>query len=289
MAVLVDWLGITFFPPGGVDVGFWTQIEHFLCANFGQSGYVGSDRGWQGYTRSARIGGALVAWGGEGQGGTVHLELSGSVCAECRDWAAVVEWLDLWQARITRADVAVDDFAGERISVDWAMEQYRAGGFRAARSPCDPKVKHIDDLGSGDGRTLYVGRRENGKLARVYEKGKQLGDKLSRWCRFEVEWRAKDRVIPLDVLLRPAVFLAGAFPCVAFVSSVVERVRTFREKARITVQQLVSITRRQSGRAINALLMFAGGDIGEVVSLLRRSGIPDRVDAADLRCLTMAT
>lgn len=44
----------------------------------------------------------------------------------------------------------------------------------------------------GRGRTFYVGRRENGKLLRVYEKGKQLGAENSPWVRIELELHNKD-------------------------------------------------------------------------------------------------
>lgn len=48
------------------------------------------------------------------------------------------------------------------------------------------------------GRTLEIGRRENGKMLRAYEKGLQLapGSTATKWTRFEVELRRKDRDIP---------------------------------------------------------------------------------------------
>jgi DNA relaxase NicK len=48
-----------------------------------------------------------------------------------------------------------------------------------------------------------VGKRKNGKLLRVYEKGKQLGDESSPWVRWELELHNRDRVIPWEVLLEP--------------------------------------------------------------------------------------
>src|SRR5438309_783047 len=72
------------------------------------------------------------------------------------------------------------------------------------------KARLIDDLGSGDGCTFYVGARANGKMFRGYEKGRQLGDAQSNWFRVEVEFRAKDRLIPLDVLTDPTPYLAGS-------------------------------------------------------------------------------
>lgn len=65
---------------------------------------------------------------------------------------------------------------------------------------------------NGKGRTLYVGNRENGKMARIYEKGMQLGAPGHPWVRWEVELHNTDRVIPWEVLLEPGKFLAGTYP-----------------------------------------------------------------------------
>ena len=58
----------------------------------------------------------------------------------------------------------------------------------------------------------------NGKMLRIYEKGKQLGDSESPWVRVEAELRNKSRVIPWDALTRPGSYLAGAYPCLAYLS-----------------------------------------------------------------------
>ena len=44
-----------------------------------------------------------------------------------------------------------------------------------------------DWWGGNKGRTVYIGARENGELARIYEKGKQQGDPASAWTRIELE------------------------------------------------------------------------------------------------------
>jgi phage replication initiation protein len=240
-------------------------------------------RGWQGYECTARCGAILVAWGGEAQQGTVHVEVPGTVCGVVADWGPVVAWLSSLSARLTRIDIAGDDFHGAVVGIDWAIDRYKAGEFAARGTP--PSAKFIDDLGSGRGRTLYVGRRENGKLLRVYEKGRQLGASESKWVRAEVEWRSKDRVLPLDMLLRPAEFLAGAYGPLSFFACVVDRVRTFKERAKISYARVVEIARQHAGRAINAMLMVSQGDIGSVVALLRRDGFPSRLDAAETASL----
>src|SRR5262249_12947130 len=98
-------------------------------------------------------------------------------------------------------------------------------------------------------------------------------------------WRAKDRVLSLDMLTRPAEFLAGAFPCASMFSMVVDRIRTVRARATITYARLIAVTRMHAGRAINAILHVSDGDIGQVVSLLRCSGLPSRLDRNELAAL----
>ena len=51
--------------------------------------------------------------------------------------------------------------------------QFNAGGNKPS---CSQQGNWIEADGSG--RTFYVGKRKNGKLLRVYEKGKQLGDDI---------------------------------------------------------------------------------------------------------------
>jgi len=282
LAVCLDWLAFTFVPVGEEWRG---EVAHFLRANFGVTAW--EDRGgWQGYECSARVEGALVAWGGVAQRGSVHVELSGSVCGGCDDWPTVVEWLEVMDARLTRVDVAGDDFDSSRLSVAWGIAQHRERGFQVGAQGRPPSARLISDLDGLAGDTLYVGKRENGKLLRLYEKGKQLGDVTSRWCRAEVEWRAKDRVLSFDMLVRPAVYLAGAFPCLAFFSEVVISIRAFRVRAVLSYARMIAIARQHAGRAVNAVLQVTGGNLGECVSLLRRSGLPARINRAEIASLT---
>jgi phage replication initiation protein len=280
-AVVIDWLSFTYFPADG----HWRHaLAHFLDANFKVGRQWERGGAWRGYEQSARVGGCLVAWGGASQRGTVYVDIPGNACSQCSDFRTVGEWLEFLKARITRVDVAGDDFEGNIVTVDWALAQWRGDGFSGRGTK--PSAKLIDELNETSGRTLYVGRRANGKLACIYEKGKQLGDALSRWCRFEVRWGSKDRVIPYEVLYRPAHFLAGAFRCAGFFADVVERIRTFKERASISYGRMVQVARLHCGRAINAMLQVSQGDLGAVVSLLRRSGLPARLDAADMMRLT---
>nr|WP_029685156.1 hypothetical protein [Neisseria meningitidis] len=39
-----------------------------------------------------------------------------------------------------------------------------------------------------------------------------MGDKTSTWTRFEIEFKAKDIVIPFEVLQNPGEYFGGAYP-----------------------------------------------------------------------------
>lgn len=233
------------------------------------------DRGVFGFSESAELVGlGLVGWGGAAVAGRCMVSLSGAGCAAVDDFAELASLLERWGARITRCDLAYDDFLSASVSVDRARDWYERGGFdlRARR----PSATFVDDLGSGAGRTLYIGRRGSGKLCRVYEKGRAFGDPRSSWVRCEVEWRDADRTIPYDVLMRPADYIAGAYPALAFVSSVVSKIRTCKEVAKRSLSQVVHAARSQAGRVVGVLVSL-GADAREIVEALARPGTPRRL------------
>ena len=276
-AAITDYLTVTFpFPQGQQGISpFFIGLCNAIGVSLGmmverRSGMLGFKRSYAFENR-----GAVFAFGG--QNGRALLSLPGEACAVVQDWAALVVYLrDDLNARITRWDGAVDDFRGERGLED-AVAWYLAGGFTAGgnRPGCrqDGNWLTPDDRG----RTFYVGKRKNGKLMRVYEKGKQLGDPLSRWVRFEVELHAKDREIPFDVLLRPGQYVAGSYPCMAWVSEEVFRIRTVQNQKRIAYGAAVHWASVALGRLVNTMRQVEGSSEA-VVEKLRRPGTPARLD-----------
>jgi phage replication initiation protein len=180
---------------------------------------------------------------------------------------------------IKRVDVAYDDLEGEVVSIAWALEEYESGGFSSLGRP--PRHAVFGDWLAGDrskhGRTLGIGCRANGKYCRIYEKGKQLGEPGSSWVRVEVEWRGKDRLIPFDVLVRPGIYLAGAYPCLAALDIEQSRIKTIANAASTEYDAAVAHAKRQIGRLLNVMMEVCKGDAKEVVSKLRRDGIPTRL------------
>jgi len=232
--------------------------------------------GWQGYDTRIDLGGfGLIGHGGQHQRGTVHLELNAHGCAQIQDWSVVQSWCEASGVRITRIDLAHDDFTGETVSVAKARAWFQEGQFNTGGRA--PEARLLDDLGSDKGKTLYVGRRQNGKLCRIYEKGKQLGDRQSPWCRAEVEFRGKSREIPYDILTRASDYLAGAYPCLAYLSTRQEKVRTLKKAGEIGYARMVECLRSQYGPALNAMLQVAAGDPFAVLEQAMRPGMPKRL------------
>lgn len=117
--------------------------------------------------------------------------------------------------KISRIDLAHDDFDGEYLSVDWADAQWDQGGFNMAKGGRPPEPRHLGSWKrpSGKGRTFTVGLRTSSKYVRFYEKGKKEGDRDSNWCRCEIEFSNASQIIRPDVLLNPSEYFLGAYPC----------------------------------------------------------------------------
>jgi len=272
-----DFLNVTFpLPEWENKAGaFFSELSQAVGGAFGVMEDTG--RGLHGYRQSFKFqrGGVRFALGG--QAGTGFLSVPGEGCALVPSWSAFVGLLrDDLGARITRWDGAVDDFQGLH-SVDGAVELYRAGAFNAGgRKPsCNQLGNWIEPDGSG--RTFYVGKRRNGKLLRVYEKGMQLGAAWNPWTRWEVELHNVDREIPWAVVDAPGEFIAGAYPALSWVSGLGTRIPTLQRSDTISYERIVFYARRSYGRLVNAMLEREGSE-ERVVDRLRRGGAPRRLE-----------
>lgn len=148
----------------------------------------------------------------QAQGRTIHVNLYGTACTFAQHgWTHQMASLcDELNADITRTDLALDFFDGlpggfESIVADYKAGLCDVGGKR-------PKCNQVGDWINGHERSFYLGSKEAGKQTNVYEKGDQLygSEAGSLWHRIELRYGNKLRVIPSDVLRRPADFFAGA-------------------------------------------------------------------------------
>lgn len=145
------------------------------------------------------------------QADTIHVNLFGAACTfALPGWQEQLAGLcDELEADITRCDLAVDFFDGYVGGIERVVDEYKQG-------LCDVggrrlKVKDVNFV-RGAERSLYIGSKEAGKETNIYEKGDQLfGEEAgSQWLRFELRYGNKLRVLPSDILRRPADFFAGA-------------------------------------------------------------------------------
>ena len=279
-SAITDYLNISFpFPAGHEGIHpFMSQLRTHLGECLG--GLEDRRRGLHGYRESFAFdyGKALFAFGG--QSGTGYLSLPGEACALVPDWQKVVTMIREFGARITRWDGAVDDYSGSH-SVDDAVKWYLAGKFSAGgnKPSCSQAGNWIEP--DGKGRTFYVGSRKNGKMMRIYEKGKQLGAANNPWVRWELELHNKDRVIPFEVLLEPGKYVAGSYACMAWVHDDASRIRTTQKTGGISYKHLCHYASVAYGRLLD-VMMNAEGSSDAVIHLLRRQGTPARLDLPGL-------
>lgn len=280
---LIDWLAFTLtLPPEAAQFPHpiaWLLNQLIELLNLPPVSFERTGKGWNGYTERLNIGEnsryGLIAFGGDHQRGTVHVELNARACALVPDWYILQQWGESLGAKITRVDLAHDDMKAEVVSIATARAWYEAGEFTSSGRP--PAAKLIDDMGSGKGKTLYIGKRANGKVLRVYEKGRQLGDPSSPWVRVELELHNKSRLIPWDVLITPTTYLAGGYPCLAFLAIVQDKIRTISKAVQITIGSMVQYLRTVGGKSIHVLMQVHFGDAFAVINAIKREGVPRRL------------
>lgn len=207
-----------------------------------------------------------------GQNDTVLVELTGTGCqAALPGWQLRLHTF-LSQAKrpvITRIDCAHDFFNGE-FTPEQALIAHDNGGFdRANRRPKSELRGTAWRLEDYTGKTFYVGRRGSSKMARIYEKGRQLGDKDSLWVRFEVEFRNKDCIIPLDILLRSGQYLGGAYPIgETLFGDAVKPIAAAQQKIVCTFESKLEHARNQVGRFLRFLKDCRGWDSDKIIDAL---------------------
>jgi phage replication initiation protein len=174
-------------------------------------------------------------------------------------------WLRLfaYRPKITRLDLAHDDFESKNISIAWAKEQFDLGGYKGSMGR-PPKFNVIGDYWTpdGSGSTVYVGSRKSHKYTRIYEKGKQLGQKDSTWMRAEVEYKSKNAHIPLDAMLDASEYFISAYPCFHAMQNAImpKKMEIIKKTARIVWEKGISTTVHQFGKYIAAFRDYYNDD-----------------------------
>ncbi|MBL4573845.1 MAG: replication initiation factor domain-containing protein [Gammaproteobacteria bacterium] len=273
----IDFLGFTYFPDEPSTELYPLKEVLINIFNIPYFDWVPAKSGWQGYEKRIQLGAfGLVAFGGASQNNSIHVELAGHGCNQVKDWLLVNDWFETSDSRITRLDLAHDDFDGDVVNISNAIRWYEDDLFS---SNGRPPSRHLhDDFDSGDGKTLNIGKRGNDRFTRIYEKGKQLGDPKSLWCRAEVEFKARTKIIPYEVFLYPDDYLAGAFKAFEYLSTEQSTFNSIEKDREISLERVTKQGKLACGRLVNLLCLLHNEDYKKVIDSLRRSGIPKSLE-----------
>jgi len=192
----------------------------------------------------------FIAVGGNGD--TIHVNLTGQACQRV-DLARLADALDTVDHKIGRIDAAWDDFEGRYGDPAGAAENYRHGGFTPERGIRSEKVVFHDDLGCGGGSTFQLGDRSS-RMLRIYGKGKQLGNKLSPWVRYEVQYMGAAFDLTTDNLRNPGMLLLQ-YPDLDFLPVIAqgEPCMRVRHETEITIDKVVNWARTVVGPVLTLL------------------------------------
>jgi len=218
----------------------------------------------------------------------ISVQINGTGCALARKgWNVnLYRFLKTFaiKPKLTRVDLAFDDFEGKYISVDLANYWDDHNGFW-----CGGREPKIEMFGSwkrpnGKGRSFCIGDRTSGKYCRFYERGKKEGSPLSPWCRAEVEFKGKDRYIPLDILLSPSQYFLGSYPCFEWLAETLEKefctpekIQTVKKQAQINWDSAIQIVKDQFGKYIRQFSKII--EPNELISMLSspKDEVPKRL------------
>lgn len=275
----VDWL--TFRSKAGQ----YSTLEAIQRAYGEKGGLVKAKprgSGWMGYTHSVdllldsmHLG--LMAYGGDHQKGWVTVNLTGRGCEWIPDWDEAQSALMTCSAyEPRRVDIALDTFKRE-VTHESVLEAYRGGLFTTSGRP--PKMSQILPDDAYDGRTIYVGKRDQGKFLRAYEKGYEMvrmfpnirvsfvnDVPIADLYRLELELKAKNVPLPLDVIDSRDQYFAGAYPYLQQVLDVEPEIfRQSKERGpQRDMEAVLENIRHQYGSALFTALTVHGGDVGKV-------------------------
>lgn len=218
-----------------------------------------------------------------------------------RDYLNQVE-----QPSITRADICKDFYYGE-ITLKDIETAYIEGKFKNKNAPRNPKWTPIGAPnpidGSHNGITYQIGSRDSANFLRAYLKGYERtkaflncdeetiihrimetdgmfsfddinnGEPfdIRKWLRIELEMKSKSSAkLPLDILIEPDKYYAGAYPYLAEIINIGDgmRPKNMKDDSNLDLAVRIQNHKEISGNLIEDL-MFLGYSNFEIVEMLR--------------------
>lgn len=275
----VDWCG---FRTKALPVTVARSLEK-VFAGVGRVSLRPNGKGSMGYETAGAIdvGGMVVGQygtGGESQRGWSSFAITGQGCEWIHDWDAAVDELEAIDYEMRRCDLAVDTFKRE-VTHESVLAGYWAGAFTAGGRR--PVMDRHEGWPREAGWTVNVGKRDQAKFFRGYEKGFQLakrfaasgmvvqaidGHAVADQYRCEVELKAKDRPLPVDLIQRRDEYFAGAYPfCRQLIEVEPFQLTMSREKRpQLALDHVLGLIQRQWGRSLFTGLVAYQGDISAV-------------------------
>lgn len=193
------------------------------------------------------------------------------------------------QCKITRIDLAHDFLNGE-YTCDQVKQMWEDGLFTTYRNK--PQAECIGGdwlLDRGTGRTFQVGTRGGSKIFRFYEKGKEQGDTESPWTRPEVQFRNRDYLLPIEMLIEPGCYFAGAYPAleimIAKFGETPSRAEVKKKTEHISVEHVLKYASMQASRAV-VMLKNYGANNDLIVEMLQdgQKEMPRRLSREAFDC-----
>lgn len=266
----IDYLSFSFrvnafedaFPQSSNFVGsdsFVLSVSERLTEILGYGLTVENNYGRFNYSKSWELGNGYGVFMTGGNNDTAFVSLTGAGLMAALDGFEIPLYSFLFNinASITRIDVAHDIFDGFGYSVDRCRSDYKAGLFHVRGIRPTARALGNWDYIDNKGRSYYVGSRAGGKMLRVYEKGLQIGGAVAGvykdWLRIEVEFRKNSArpVLPLDMLLFPSQYLAGAYPALNFLSDDQKRIITTKVGVKCTVETIKKFVKVQAANSLS--------------------------------------
>ncbi|UXY14093.1 replication initiation factor domain-containing protein [Chitiniphilus purpureus] len=295
-AAFIDWLHITIHKDTALrysPVPFVTEEDLVMALSLRLEtilGYGVTDakpNGHNYYKRTFTLGDNWGTVSIGGQQDTIMVAVFGSgLAAAAPGWEARMHQFladEAIRPRITRVDLSFDDIQGQFYSVDQAHADWVAGHFtNGGRRPAGER-RGDWDFPNGAGRTMNIGKRDSGRMCRVYEKGMQLGHKWHPWTRVEVELKSEGYLIPFDVLLRAGAYLAASYPALHWIAEQkADRLESVKNTAVINLNKAIEIVRQQFGHYLWMIQELCGGDAQTALDLVsRQDKIPPRFKVPD--------
>jgi phage replication initiation protein len=275
----IDWLG------------FRTQSEPRDCLEalrgvFGELGSQLSSKpnkgGWNGFERTDTVSLAgmnigRIAFDGPAMRGWVRVDISGTGCEWVKDWDTCESDLgNLSRFQTRRVDIALDTVKRE-VTHESVIEAYRSGLFTTSGRP--PSMTRIEPENQYDGKTIYVGKRDQPKFLRAYQKGYEMarkfpgleitefdGNPIDDMYRLELELKTKHKDLPVDLIENRDQYFAGAYPYLQSVLDIEPEIfkMSKEQSPRRSLASMLEILRSQYGNTLFTAMIAYQGDIGAV-------------------------